>query len=194
MKRLLDIVISFIVTLMLSPLFLLIALLIFFRLGNPVIFSQTRTGLNGNLFTLYKFRTMTQETNKFKALLPDANRLTRFGKFLRKTSIDELPSLWNVLKGDMSLVGPRPLLKEYLKYYTPKQFHRHDVKPGITGWAQVNGRNAISWEKKFILDIWYVDNESLFLYFKILTMTILKVFSGDGVTPKDRPIMKKFNE
>jgi sugar transferase EpsL len=193
MKRLLDFVISFIVILTLLPLFLLIILLIYFRLGNPVIFTQTRAGFNGNLFTLYKFRTMTQETNKFKALLPDANRLTRFGKRLRKTSLDELPSLWNVLKGDMSLVGPRPLLKEYLKYYTPEQFHRHDVKPGITGWAQVNGRNAISWEKKFILDIWYVDNESLFLYFKILTMTVLKVFTGDGVTPKDRPIMKKFN-
>jgi len=193
MKNIFDFIISLLGIIFLSPFLVILGLIILFAFGSPVFFIQSRPGFLGKPFNFFKFRTMTNKKDKNGNLLPDKNRLSPLGLFLRRTSLDELPSLWNVLKGDMSLVGPRPLLKEYIKHYTPEQFRRHDVKPGITGWAQVNGRNTISWEEKFILDIWYVDNESLFLYFKILIMTILKVFTGEGVSPKDRPIMKKFN-
>jgi sugar transferase EpsL len=160
---------------------LLIALLIFIKLGAPIFFKQSRPGLSGNLFNMYKFRTMTNERDKNGALKPDSVRLTKFGQFLRSTSLDELPGLWNVLKGDMSLVGPRPLLVEYLPLYSERQSRRHEVRPGITGWAQVNGRNAISWDEKFELDVWYVDNQSIWLDIKILWLTVKKVIMREGV-------------
>ena len=158
----------------------------------PIFFCQERPGLNGNLFIFYKFCTMTGIVNATGQHLPDEQRLTRWGKFLRRTSIDELPSLINVIKGDMSLVGPRPLLVEYLDLYTPEQARRHEVKPGITGWAQINGRNAISWEEKFKLDVWYVNNQSFFLDLKILIITIWKVFKGEGINQKGQATMEYF--
>jgi sugar transferase EpsL len=174
------------------PLIILVAALVRFKLGSAIFFKQARPGLNGDIFNMYKFRTMTNECDKNGVLLSDKDRLTKFGKFLRSTSLDELPGLWCVLKGDMSLVGPRPLLVEYLPLYSEKQSKRHEVKPGITGWAQVNGRNAISWDEKFDLDVWYVDNQSIWLDIKILWMTIKKVIVRDGISQNNHVSMDKF--
>ncbi len=160
----------------------LLALVVRVRLGGPVLFIQRRPGLHGGLFTIYKFLTMTNRTGPDGELLPDADRLTPFGRWLRSTSLDELPELWNVLRGDMSLVGPRPLREEYLPLYSPEQARRHDVRPGITGYAQVNGRNAISWEAKFALDTWYVDHRSLRLDLRILAQTVFQVFNRRGIS------------
>ncbi len=164
-----------------SPLFVLLAVLVRFKLGSPVLFLQRRPGRHGKPFTIYKFRTMSHARDADGNLLPDEIRITALGRFLRRTSLDELPELWNVLKGDMSLVGPRPLLMSYLDLYAPEQMRRHDVRPGITGWAQVNGRNELTWEDKFKLDVWYVDNHSLWLDLKILFLTVWKVVRREGV-------------
>jgi len=161
-------------------------------MGMPIFFKQLRPGLKGNPFVIYKFRTMLDLRDENGNLFPDEKRLTTIGKFLRKTSLDELPELWNVLKGDMSLVGPRPLRMEYLDRYTPEQARRHEVKPGITGWAQVNGRNAISWEEKFKLDVWYVDNWNILLDIKIICLTILKVLKGEGISAEGHATMPEF--
>lgn len=192
MKRAFDLVITFIGLLLLVPVIILVAVLIRLKLGSAIFFKQARPGLNGEIFNMYKFRTMTVECDKNGVLLSDKDRLTKFGKFLRSTSLDELPGLWCVLKGDMSLVGPRPLLVEYLSLYSEKQSRRHEVKPGITGWAQVNGRNAISWDKKFDLDVWYVDNQSIWLDIKILWMTVKKVIMRDGISQNNHVTMDKF--
>jgi len=193
-KRIFDITLTLIGALFLFPVFSLTALMVKIKLGAPLFFKQVRPGLNGNLFNMYKFRSMTNECDKDGNLLIDEARLTKFGKFLRSTSLDELPGLWNVLKGDMSLVGPRPLLVEYLPLYSEKQSRRHEVRPGITGWAQVNGRNAISWDEKFDLDVWYVDNQSFWLDIKILWLTVQKVISRDGVSPEGVDIMPRFDK
>ena len=161
-------------------------------MGRPIIFTQQRPGLSGKPFTIYKFRTMNDERDAQGNLLPDEQRLTRFGKFLRKTSLDELPELFNVLKGDMSLVGPRPLLMEYLPLYSAEQARRHEVKPGITGWAQINGRNTLAWEDKFNLDVWYVDHLSFWLDVKILFITLLKVFKREGISQDGQATVEKF--
>lgn len=174
------------------PLLILIALLVWIFLGWPVLFSQQRPGLDGKPFTLYKFRTMRDAKSPTGACLPDGERLTRFGTFLRAASLDELPELFNVLLGDMSLVGPRPLLMEYLSLYTPEQFRRHEVRPGITGWAQVNGRNAVSWDERFKMDVWYVDNRSFRLDLKILWMTALKVIKREGISQEGYATMPRF--
>ena len=192
MKRSLDLLLSIVALVALSPVLLVIAVLVRFRLGSPVFFKQMRPGKLGYPFRLLKFRTMTGEKDHEGELLPDQKRLPGFGRFLRSTSLDELPELWNVLKGDMSLVGPRPLLMEYLDLYSPDQTRRHDVRPGITGWAQVNGRNALTWDEKFKLDVWYVDNQSLWLDIKILFMTVVKVFSRDGISQSGHSTMEKF--
>jgi len=192
MKRLFDLISSFIGLLFLLPVIILIVLLVRFKIGSPIFFKQARPGLNGEIFNMYKFRSMTNECDKNGVLLSDKDRLTKFGKFLRSTSLDELPGLWCVLKGDMSLVGPRPLLVEYLPLYSEKQSRRHEVKPGITGWAQVNGRNAISWDEKFELDVWYVDNQSFWLDIKILWLTVKKVIVRDGISAKNQVTMPKF--
>ena len=187
-----DFTLSIFGLLLLSPFLLLISILVLFALGSPILFKQNRPGLNKKLFNFYKFRTMTKEKDENGNLLPDKDRLTSFGNFLRKTSLDELPSLWNVLKGDMSLVGPRPLLMEYLPLYSAEQMRRHEVKPGLTGWAQINGRNAISWEEKFKLDVWYVDNQSFLLDMKIILLTILKVLKREGISHGSDATMPKF--
>lgn len=192
MKRLIDVVISVVLLIFLAPVFLGLGLLVRFSLGSPVLFKQVRPGLNGKPFMMYKFRTMTDERDEHGRLLPDEQRLTKVGRFLRSTSLDELPELFNVLKGDMSLVGPRPLLMEYLPLYTPEQARRHEVRPGITGWAQVNGRNAISWEQKFKYDVWYVDNRSFWLDLKILWMTFLTVLRREGISAQDHATMPVF--
>lgn len=192
MKRLFDIVVAFIALLLFSPILLIVAILIARRLGSPVLFRQVRPGLNGRLFTMVKFRSMRDAVDKQGNPLPDDQRLTPFGAWLRASSLDELPELWNVLKGDMSLVGPRPLLVEYLPLYSTEQARRHDVRPGITGWAQVNGRNAISWDDKFRLDCWYVDHRSLALDFKILWLTVRRVFKRDGITQEGHVSAEKF--
>jgi lipopolysaccharide/colanic/teichoic acid biosynthesis glycosyltransferase len=191
-KRCIDIVGAGIGLIVLSPFFVITAIAIWVRMGTPVIFKQMRPGLNGKPFCMYKFRTMTNEKDEQGNLLPDELRLTRLGRFLRSTSLDELPELFNVLKGDMSLVGPRPLLMQYLERYTPEQARRHEVKPGITGWAQVNGRNAITWEEKIALDVWYVDNRSLWLDIKILAMTMVKVFRREGISAAGEATMPEF--
>jgi lipopolysaccharide/colanic/teichoic acid biosynthesis glycosyltransferase len=191
-KRFLDIVASFSVLLLLSPLLAILSLQVYRKLGSPVFFQQSRPGLRGRPFQLIKFRTMTDERDAGGNLLPDSDRLPSFGRFLRSTSLDELPELWNVLKGDMSLVGPRPLLMEYLDLYNDEQARRHEVRPGITGWAQVNGRNALTWEDKFELDVWYVDNQSLWLDLKILFMTVAKVFRREGVSHAGHVTMERF--
>jgi lipopolysaccharide/colanic/teichoic acid biosynthesis glycosyltransferase len=192
MKRLFDLV----VTLLLLPFIFLmcfiITLFVKIKLGSPVIFTQPRPGLNGKIFNIVKFRTMTNECDLDGNLLPDSIRLTKFGKLLRSTSLDELPGLWSVLKGDMSLVGPRPLLVEYLPLYSERQSRRHEVRPGITGWAQVNGRNAISWDEKFLLDVWYVDHQSFWLDIKILWLTVKKVIVRDGISAQDDVTMPVF--
>src|SRR5829696_3479183 len=181
-KRILDVLGAGLGSVVLSPMLAVIGILVRRSLGRPVLFVQERPGLDAKIFKMYKFRTMTEERDEIGELLPDAQRLTRFGRFLRDSSLDELPELFNVLKGEMSLVGPRPLLVEYLPLYSLEQARRHRVRPGITGWAQVNGRNAISWEEKFELDVWYVDNWSLWVDVKILGLTILKVLKRSGVT------------
>jgi sugar transferase EpsL len=192
LKRLMDICIACIALLITSPILLCVALLVRILLGSPVLFCQTRPGRHGKPFTLYKFRSMTDARDDAGNQLSDAQRLTRFGRFLRSSSIDELPELVNVLKGEMSLVGPRPLLMQYLERYTPVQARRHEVKPGITGWAQVNGRNAISWEEKFSLDIWYVDHQSLWLDMKILLLTAWKVLAQDGINHRGQVTVHEF--
>jgi lipopolysaccharide/colanic/teichoic acid biosynthesis glycosyltransferase len=192
MKRLFDITVSLLLMcVMLLPLAALF-FLIRSKLGSPVLFRQVRPGLHGRLFTMIKFRTMTDARGADGVLLADAQRLTPFGRFLRASSLDELPELWNVLRGDMSLVGPRPLLVEYLPLYSLQQARRHEVRPGITGWAQVNGRNAISWEDKFALDVWYVGNQTLWLDIKILWMTVRKVLVRDGISAAGEATMPKF--
>jgi sugar transferase EpsL len=191
-KQIFDTFLSLVGLIILLPILIIVSMIIFFTIGYPVIFSQIRPGLSTIPFTFYKFRTMTHEKDNNGNLLPDKNRLTKLGKFLRKTSLDELPSLLNVLKGDMSLVGPRPLLMEYLDRYSPAQARRHEIKPGITGWAQINGRNDISWEEKFTLDVWYVDNQSFWLDMKILFITIWKVLKGEGISHIDHVTMEKF--
>src|SRR5829696_7177735 len=191
-KRILDVLGAGLGSVVLSPMLAVIGILVRRSLGRPVLFVQERPGLDAKIFKMYKFRTMTEERDEFGRLLPDAQRLTRFGRFLRDSSLDELPELFNVLKGDMSLVGPRPLLVEYLPLYSLEQARRHRVKPGITGWAQVNGRNAISWEEKFELDVWYVDNWSLWVDIKILWLTILKVIKRSGVAAAEHATMPKF--
>jgi len=192
MKRIFDLCVSLFTLFVLSPVIVVSAVLIRKKIGAPVLFKQPRPGLDGKVFYVYKFRTMTDERDENGELLPDALRLTKFGKLLRKLSLDELPQLWNVLKGDMSFVGPRPLLVEYLPLYNEKQARRHDVRPGITGWAQVNGRNAISWERKFEYDVWYVENQSLWLDFKILLLTVKKVFVSEGISQEGQATMEKF--
>jgi len=192
MKRLFDIFFSIFLLVFLSPLLVLIAILVWIFIGRPVLFSQARPGLNEELFTLVKFRTMTNETDSNGVLLEDAVRLNKFGKFLRSTSLDELPELWNILKGEMSFVGPRPLLMEYLPLYSSQQKERHNVRPGITGWAQINGRNTISWEEKFDLDVWYVRNWSFLLDIKILFMTITSVIKREGISSEGEATMSKF--
>jgi lipopolysaccharide/colanic/teichoic acid biosynthesis glycosyltransferase len=194
MKRIFDLVTTFLGLLILLPVITLTASMVRSKLGSPIFFKQDRPGLNGRVFGMLKFRTMTNDRDSDGLLLPDEARLTKFGKFLRSTSLDELPGLLNVLKGEMSLVGPRPLLVEYLPLYSEKQSRRHEVKPGITGWAQVNGRNSISWDEKFDLDVWYVDNRSAWLDIKILWLTVKKVISRDGVSPKDMDIMPRFDK
>ncbi|MCL0077832.1 sugar transferase [Peptococcaceae bacterium] len=192
MKRLFDVVVSAVLLVIFAPVMAVVALLVWIKLGRPFLFKQKRPGLYGKPFDFYKFRTMTDERDENGNLLPDEKRLTSFGKFLRKYSLDELPQLINVLKGDMSLVGPRPLLMEYLPLYTKEQARRHEVRPGVTGWAQVNGRNAISWEEKFKLDVWYVDNHSFWLDIKILWLTLIKVIKGEGINQKGHATMEKF--
>lgn len=192
MKRLFDITVSALALLLLALPLLLLIWLVRRKLGSPVFFRQVRPGLNGLPFEMVKFRTMTDARGPDGLLLPDAVRLTPFGRFLRSTSLDELPELWNVLKGDMSLVGPRPLLMEYLPLYSPEQARRHAVRPGVTGWAQVNGRNAIGWEEKFALDVWYVDHQSLWLDIKILWLTVKKVLVRDGISAAGEATMSKF--
>jgi lipopolysaccharide/colanic/teichoic acid biosynthesis glycosyltransferase len=192
MKRIFDLVVTFFGLLLLLPVITLTALILISNLGLPIFFKQPRPGLNRKIFNIYKFRTMTNERDKDGILLSDESRLTKFGKFLRSTSLDELPSLWNVLKSDMSLVGPRPLLLEYLPLYSTQQARRHEVKPGITGWAQVNGRNAITWGEKFDLDVWYVDNQSIWLDIKILWLTVKKVIMRDGINQVGQSTMENF--
>lgn len=192
MKRLLDLVIAFLALLLLGAPILLLILLVRRKLGSPVFFRQTRPGLNGRPFQMVKFRTMTDAREPCGKLLPDADRLTDFGRFLRVTSLDELPELWNVLKGDMSLVGPRPLLMEYLPLYSSEQARRHEVRPGVTGWAQVHGRNALSWDEKFKLDVWYVNNHSIWLDIKILWLTVVKVLAREGISAPGEATMPVF--
>lgn len=192
MKRLFDFAIAGGLLLVLAPMLFLVALLIRVAMGSPVLFRQMRPGLDGKPFRMLKFRTMRDAIDRDGKLLPDADRLTALGRFIRSTSLDELPELWNVLKGDMSLVGPRPLLMEYLPRYNTEQARRHNVRPGLTGWAQVNGRNALSWEEKFNLDVWYVDNRTLLLDAKILFLTVTKVFARDGISAEGEATMPKF--
>ncbi|WP_288986638.1 sugar transferase [uncultured Pseudoalteromonas sp.] len=192
MKRIFDFTVAFFALLFLFPIILITALLIHFKLGSPILFTQDRPGLNGQIFKMMKFRTMLDGKDKQGNLLPDDERMTKFGAFLRSTSLDELPGLFNVLKGDMSLVGPRPLLVQYLPLYSAEQARRHNVRPGITGWAQVNGRNAISWEQKFKLDVWYVDNQSFLLDLKILLLTVKKVFVREGISADGHVTIEPF--
>lgn len=191
-KRCLDIVLALPVFFLLSPAIFCIAIAVRISIGVPILFVQTRPGLHGKPFKIYKFRTMSDDRDALNNLLPDADRLTRFGKFLRATSLDELPELMNILKGDMSVVGPRPLLMKYLVRYTAEQSRRHDVKPGLTGWAQVNGRNAISWEEKLNLDVWYVEHQTLFLDLKIIAMTIKQVIKQEGISHEGEATMMEF--
>jgi lipopolysaccharide/colanic/teichoic acid biosynthesis glycosyltransferase len=190
-KRAFDVVATSLALVVLAPLMLAVAGLVLLKLGRPVLFAQRRPGLHGRPFTLYKFRTMRTADSRGEPL-PDELRLTNFGRFLRRTSLDELPELFNVLTGDMSLVGPRPLLMEYLPLYTARQARRHEVRPGITGWAQVNGRNAISWDQKFEYDTWYVDNHSFLLDLRILAMTVVQVFRRQGISHGEHATMPKF--
>ena len=192
MKRLVDTLIIILFLPILIPIIIALIILVYFNLGSPVFFKQTRPGKDEKLLELYKFRTMLNAKDELGRLLPDVERLTGFGKFLRSTSLDELPSLWNVLNGDLSLVGPRPLLVDYLPFYNESQRLRHNVRPGITGWAQVNGRNTISWDEKFKLDIWYVENQSFLLDIKILFLTVLKVLRRSDISSNEHVTMEKF--
>lgn len=191
-KRIFDLVVAISILIVISPILLIVALMVWVVHGRPIIFSQPRPGFKGKIFTIHKFRTMTEARDSRGKPLPDTVRLTGFGKFLRSFSLDEWPELINVIKGEMSLVGPRPLLVEYLNYYTPEQHRRHDMLPGITGWAQVNGRNALSWEEKFKLDVWYVDHWSFWLDLKILWLTIWYVIKRQNVTPPGQTSMGEF--
>ena len=191
-KTLFDKTLALFLIIIFSPIYIVVSLLIFFKMGSPILFRQKRPGYKEKIFGIYKFRTMTNEKDEFGNLLPDDKRLVGIGKFIRSTSLDELPQLFNVLKGEMSFVGPRPLLEEYLPLYNQKQKRRHDVKPGITGWAQVNGRNAISWEQKFDYDVWYVDNQSFWLDIKILWLTFLKVVKRSDISSSTSSTMEKF--
>ncbi len=192
LKPFLDKLLAIVLLMFFSPIMSIVALLIYSSMGSPILFRQMRPGYKENIFGIYKFRTMTSETDASAKLLPDADRLVGVGKFIRSVSLDELPQLFNVLKGEMSFVGPRPLLVEYLPLYNNEQKKRHDVKPGITGWAQVNGRNAISWEQKFKYDIWYVEHQSFWLDMKILYLTFLKVLKRENITANDSVTMEKF--
>lgn len=192
-KRVLDLVVALSASIVLFPVYVSLAFLVRAKLGSPVLFRQQRPGLNGRAFTMFKFRTMTDARDALGQLLPDADRLTPFGKFLRSTSLDELPELINVLRGEMSLVGPRPLLMRYLDRYTPEQMRRHEVRPGITGWAQVNGRNNLPWETRFELDVWYVDHLSFALDVKILAMTVLKVLRRESVNQTGQATAEEFS-
>ncbi len=191
-KRIIDLILSGIALVVLSPVYLILAVLVRNKLGTPVIFSQERPGRGGRIFHMYKFRSMTDARNADGELLPDEYRLTEFGKKLRATSLDELPELWNILKGDMSIVGPRPLLVKYLPRYNERQRHRHDVRPGLTGWAQVNGRNAISWEQKFAYDVEYVEKESFLLDVRIILMTVGKVLHHSDINQSGSATMEEF--
>jgi len=191
-KRLIDILVSLFALVLLSPLILVVAVAVAIGIGRPVLFRQVRPGLDGKPFTIFKFRTMTDRRGEDGSLLPDADRLTSLGRWLRSTSLDELPELWNVLAGDMSLVGPRPLLMHYLPRYSPTQARRHEVRPGLTGWAQINGRNAITWDQKLAMDVWYVDNWSLGLDFRILGMTIVSVLRREGIAAEGSATMPEF--
>lgn len=192
-KRLFDLIASLSLLAFIWPILILLAVLVRVNLGSPILFSQARPGKNHKIFNIYKFRSMTDAKNKDGQLQPDNIRLTRFGTFLRNSSLDELPGLFSVIKGDMSLVGPRPLLVEYLPLYNNQQARRHEVRPGITGWAQVNGRNALSWEQKFEFDVWYVDNQSLWLDIKILFMTVFKVLKRSDISHAGEATMSKFS-
>ncbi|MBT4947150.1 MAG: sugar transferase [Candidatus Marinimicrobia bacterium] len=192
MKRVFDFMVALVGVALFFPLFIIVAVLVLVRLGRPVFFYQVRPGKNSRPFEMVKFRTMLDARDSSGGLLSDSERLTKFGRFLRSTSLDELPELWNVLMGEMSLVGPRPLLLEYLPLYSVDQMRRHEIRPGITGWAQVNGRNALSWEEKFKLDIWYVDNQSFWLDLKILFMTVKKVVVREGISAKGDATMPVF--
>ncbi|MEN8619211.1 sugar transferase [Shewanella baltica] len=192
MKRFFDFLVALCAILTLLPVFIIVALLIRFKLGSPILFTQDRPGLHGKVFRMMKFRSMLDAKDSKGSVLPDDQRMTKFGLLLRSTSLDELPGLFNVLKGDMSLVGPRPLLVQYLPLYSSEQARRHNVRPGITGWAQVNGRNAISWDEKFKFDVWYVDNQSFLLDFKILLLTIKKVFVREGISADGHVTMEPF--
>ena len=191
-KSIFDKTLALFLIILFLPIYIVVSLLIFFKMGRPILFRQKRPGYKEKIFGIYKFRTMTNEKDKFGNLLPDDKRLVGIGKFIRSTSLDELPQLFNVLKGEMSFVGPRPLLEEYLPLYNEKQKRRHDVKPGITGWAQVNGRNAISWEQKFDYDVWYVDNQSFWFDIKILWLTFLKVVKRSDISSSTSSTMEKF--
>ncbi len=192
LKRVFDIVLSMIAIIALSPVLLILAILVYVKLGSPILFTQKRPGLYGESYTIYKFRSMTNETDEDGNLLPNEERLTPFGQKLRRTSLDELPELFNVLKGEMSLVGPRPLMMRYLSRYSERQARRHEVKPGITGWAQVHGRNCVSWPERFNMDVWYVDNQSLWLDIKILFKTLGTVWSQEGAKPEDDVVTVPF--
>ncbi|CAG9169597.1 sugar transferase [Cupriavidus pampae] len=192
MKRLFDLILSCMALVVLGLPLLVLVWMVRRKLGSPVFFRQTRPGRDGKPFVMVKFRTMTDARGPTGELLPDAERLTAFGRFLRSSSLDELPELWNVVKGDMSLVGPRPLLMEYLPLYSPEQARRHEVRPGVTGWAQVNGRNALSWDEKFALDVWYVDHRSLWLDIRILWLTVRKVLVREGISASGEATMPKF--
>jgi sugar transferase EpsL len=191
-KRIFDIVVTLIGCIVLIPLMVVISIFVFIFMGSPIFYLQQRTGYKGKPFTLYKFRTMNDRRNEKGTLLSDAERLTTFGRLLRSTSLDDLPQFINVLRGDMSLVGPRPLFTKYLDLYSPKQMHRHDILPGITGWAQINGRNALSWEEKFRLDVWYVDHWSFWLDLKILFLTPLKVLRREGINQPGHATAEEF--
>ena len=191
-KSIFDKTLALFLIILFSPIYIVVSLLIFFKMGSPILFRQKRPGYKEKIFGIYKFRTMTNEKDVDGNLLPDDKRLVGIGKFIRSTSLDELPQLFNVLKGEMSFVGPRPLLIEYLPLYNQKQKRRHDVKPGITGWAQVNGRNAISWDQKFDYDVWYVDNQSFWLDIKILWLTFLKVVKRSDISSSTSSTMEKF--
>ena len=191
-KRLLDLIGSFFGLILLSPFLALLGIVVYFKLGRPVLYKQERPGLDGRPFILYKFRSMSEESDQEGRPLPDEKRLSSFGKFLRRWSLDEFPELWNVFLGEMSLVGPRPLLMEYLPRYTPEQRRRHDMKPGLTGWAQINGRNAITWDDRFRLDVWYVDHWSFWLDIKILMRTFFQFLKREGITAEGHATMPKF--
>ncbi len=192
LKRIFDVIVSVVALILLLPVFFVVMILVRIKLGSPIFFRQVRPGKDGKPFEMIKFRTMLNAYDEYGKPLPNDLRMTSFGKKLRSTSLDELPELWNVLKGDMSLVGPRPLLVEYIELYSSEQARRHEMRPGVTGWAQVNGRNSISWDEKFKLDVWYVDNQSFLLDIRILFMTVFNVFRREGITHKGDVAMPKF--